>query len=48
METREGIRMREETVNRAAKSGMLSRFQRWSQKKELHRQARERKKGKKV
>ena len=46
MKTHEGIRLREETVDRAAESGMLGRVRRWSQKKELHRQARERKKGK--
>lgn len=46
MRTRDGIRMQEETVNRAAKSGMMSRIQRWSQKKALHRQAQERKKEK--
>lgn len=48
MKTQEGIRLREETVDRAANSGMLGRVRRWSQKKELHRQARERRKGKRT
>ncbi len=46
METEEGLQMREQTVDRAAKSGMLSRLQRWSRKKDLHRKAREKKRGK--
>lgn len=35
MQGREGLRVREETVDRAYSSGMLSFFQRWSRKKEL-------------
>ena len=46
METEDGLKMREETVDRAAESGMLSRLQRWSRKKELSRKARDKKRGK--
>lgn len=32
-----GLQMREEVVDRAYRSGMMSFFERWSKKKELHR-----------
>ena len=35
--TKEGLRMREELVDRAADKGLMGRFQRWSRKKELDR-----------
>jgi hypothetical protein len=35
--TREGLEMKSEILERAASRGMVSRFQRWSQKKQLHR-----------
>ena len=45
--SREGLRMREEMVDRAGKAGLLGRIERWSRKKELSRlmelQAKERK-----
>lgn len=46
MDTPDGIEMRQETVDRAAQAGMMGRLQRWSRKKELDRQAREKKKRK--
>jgi hypothetical protein len=33
----EGLKVREETVDRAYKSGMIGFFERWSRKKELQR-----------
>lgn len=35
--TREGLEMKAEILERAAAKGMVSKLQRWSQKKELHR-----------
>ena len=35
--TKEGLRMREEVLDRAAASGVMGRLQRWSQKKQLSR-----------
>lgn len=35
--TREGLEMKSEILERAAEKGLVSRFQRWSQKKQLHR-----------
>jgi hypothetical protein len=39
--TREGLEMKSEILERAAAKGMVSRFQRWSQKKQLHRRMKE-------
>ena len=35
--TKEGLKMREEIFDRASQGGLMSRFQRWSRKKELDR-----------
>ncbi|MEW6668507.1 MAG: hypothetical protein AB1512_25120 [Thermodesulfobacteriota bacterium] len=35
--TREGLRMREEMLDRAGKAGFVGRIERWSRKKELSR-----------
>ena len=45
--TREGLEMKSEILERAASKGMVSRFQRWSQKKQLHRLIKEQGKRKK-
>jgi hypothetical protein len=37
LKTKEGLEMKGEVLDRAAASGMVGRFKRWSQKKELHR-----------
>ena len=37
MATKEGLKMREELVDRAADRGLMGRFQRWYRKKELDR-----------
>lgn len=42
--TKEGLEMRAEILERAAGGGMVSRFQRWSQKKELYRLMKEQRK----
>lgn len=42
--TKEGIKMREGIIDRAAARGLMGRLQRWSQKKELSRLAKEEKK----
>ena len=47
LKTREGLEMKGEILERAAAGGMVSRLQRWSQKKELHRLMREQRKKKK-
>jgi hypothetical protein len=38
-----GLKLKEEQVDRAYSSGTISFFERWSKKKELHRQSKERK-----
>ncbi|UCF56753.1 MAG: hypothetical protein JSW15_11900 [Deltaproteobacteria bacterium] len=45
--TKEGLEMRAEILERAAASGMVGRFQRWSQKKELYRLMKEQREKKK-
>jgi hypothetical protein len=37
LKTKEGLEMKGEVLDRAVASGMVGRFKRWSQKKELHR-----------
>jgi len=37
MNTKEGLKLREELIDRAAEGGLIGRFQRWSRKKELER-----------
>ena len=37
LKTKEGLTMKGEVLDRAAASGMVGRFKRWSRKKELHR-----------
>lgn len=37
LKTKEGLEMKGEVLDRAAASGMVGRFMRWSRKKELHR-----------
>ena len=37
LNTKEGLEMKGEVLDRAAASGMVGRFRRWSRKKELHR-----------
>ena len=46
MHSKEGIKMREEILDRAAERGLVSRLQRWSRKKELDRLAEQHKKKK--
>jgi hypothetical protein len=41
--TKEGLEMRTQLLERAEQGGLIGRFQRWSQKKHLSRQIRERK-----
>ena len=41
MERRSGLRVREEMLERAYRGGMVGFFQRWSQKKTLHRMKKE-------
>ena len=38
METREGLEVKEEKVDRAYSAGMMGFFERWSRKKTLYRQ----------
>ncbi len=46
MKHHDGLKVREECVDRAYNSGIMSFFERWSRKKELHRKMTEtRKKG---
>lgn len=47
LNTREGLEMRTEILERAEASGMIGRLRRWSQKKELDRLIKELKKGEK-
>ena len=47
LHSREGIEMKAEILERAAARGMVSRLQRWSQKKELDRLMKEQGKKKK-
>lgn len=44
LHTKEGIQMRVEILERAESKGLVNRLQRWSQKKALHRRAKEGKK----
>lgn len=37
LNTKEGLTIKGEVLDRAAASGMVGRFKRWSRKKELHR-----------
>jgi hypothetical protein len=37
LKTKEGLAMKGEVLDRAAESGMVGRFKRWSRKKEFHR-----------
>jgi hypothetical protein len=37
LDTKAGLEMREEVLDRAAASGMAGWFKRWSRKKEIHR-----------
>jgi len=37
LDTREGLEMRSQNLDRAASGGMIGRLRRWSYKKELHR-----------
>ena len=37
LKTKEGLAMKGEVLDRAAASGMVGRFKRWSRKKALHR-----------
>ena len=45
--SRDGLRMREEILERAENRGLVGRLQRWSQKKSLHRRLRQNEKNKK-
>ena len=47
LSTEEGIKMREDILDRAAKDGFIGRLQRWSRKKELHRLLKQQEKKKK-
>ena len=42
--TKEGLEMKAQLLVRAEKGGLISRFQRWSQKKQISRQIKEGKK----
>ena len=46
--TSEGLKMREEILERAVPRGFVNRLQRWSRKKELHRQAKQYEKKKRL
>lgn len=35
--TRDGVRVEEELIDRGAKSGVMTFFERWSRKKQVHR-----------
>ena len=37
MESQDGLAVKEETVDRAYRSGMMNFFERWSKKKSIHR-----------
>lgn len=41
LHAKDGLKAKEELVDRAFESGMLGFIQRWSQKKEIHRQMKE-------
>jgi hypothetical protein len=45
--SRDGLRMREEILERAESKGLVGRLQRWSQKKSLHRRLQQQEKQKK-